>query len=56
MNKIQDYWNVLDWENNILYELGVCVFEDALAQTANSGVFFNRDLASGLLTSRVSEN
>lgn len=51
-----DHWNVLDWENNILYELGVCVFEDALAQTANSGVFFNRDLASGLLSSSLSEN
>lgn len=49
-----DYWNLLDWENNVLYELGVCVFEDALAQTANSGVFFNRDLASGLPSSRVS--
>jgi hypothetical protein len=56
MDKIQDHWNVLDWKNNILYELGVCVFEDALAQYSNSGVIFNRDLASGLLSSRVSEN
>ena len=56
MDKIQDHWNVLDWENIVLYELGVCVFEDALAQTANSGVFFNRDLASGLLSSSLSEN
>ena len=51
-----DYWNLMDWENNVLYELGVCMFEDALAQTANSGVFFNRDLAPGLLSSSFSEN
>jgi hypothetical protein len=56
MDKIQDYWNVLDWDNNILYELGACVFEDGLAQTANSGVFFNRDLALGLLCYGVPEN
>jgi aspartate oxidase len=49
-------WDVLDWENNVLYELGVCVFEDALAQTANSGVYFNRDLASALFSSSLSEN
>jgi L-aspartate oxidase len=51
-----DYWNLMDWENNVLYELGVCVFEDALAQNANSGVFFNRDLALGLLCYGVPEN
>ena len=38
------HWTIEDWENNILCQVGMMLFKDALAQTQNKGVFFNLDL------------
>lgn len=38
-----DQWTLEDWENNILCQVGILIFKDALAQTENKGVFFNLD-------------
>ena len=37
-------WTLEDWENNVLCQVGMMLFKDALAQTENKGVFFNLDL------------
>jgi L-aspartate oxidase len=37
-------WTIQDWENNVLCQVGIMLFKDALAQTENKGVFFNLDL------------
>jgi L-aspartate oxidase len=38
------HWTISDWENNVLCQVGIMLFKDALAQTENKGVFFNLDL------------
>ncbi len=38
------YWSLKEWENDLLYQVGILIFKDALAQTENKGVFFNLDL------------
>jgi L-aspartate oxidase len=38
------HWTLEDWENNVLCQVGMMLFKDALAQTENKGVFFNLDL------------
>jgi L-aspartate oxidase len=38
------HWTINDWENNVLCQVGMMLFKDALAQTENKGVFFNLDL------------
>jgi hypothetical protein len=38
------HWTIEDWENNTLCQVGILIFKDALAQTENTGVFFNQDL------------
>jgi L-aspartate oxidase len=38
------HWTIEDWENNVLCQVGMMLFEDAIAQTQNKGVFFNLDL------------
>jgi L-aspartate oxidase len=40
---ILSYWTLEDWENNVLCQVGMMLFKDALAQTQNKGVFFNLD-------------
>jgi L-aspartate oxidase len=37
-------WTLEDWENNVLFQVGMMLFKDALAQTENKGVYFNVDL------------
>ncbi|MEY4458958.1 MAG: hypothetical protein RIT38_163 [Bacteroidota bacterium] len=37
-------WTLEDWENNVMYTIGVAIFNDALVQKDNKGVFFNIDL------------
>jgi aspartate oxidase len=37
-------WTLEDWENNVLCQVGMMLFKDALSQTENKGVFFNIDL------------
>jgi L-aspartate oxidase len=37
-------WTLEDWENNVLCQVGMMLFKDALAQTENKGVYFNVDL------------
>jgi L-aspartate oxidase len=37
-------WTIQDWENNVLCQVGMLLFKDALVQTQNKGVFFNLDL------------
>lgn len=37
-------WTIQDWENNVLCQVGMMLFKDALTQTENKGVFFNVDL------------
>jgi L-aspartate oxidase len=37
-------WTLEDWENNVLCQVGMILFKDALSQTENKGVFFNVDL------------
>ena len=37
-------WTLEDWENNVLCQVGMMLFKDALSQTENKGVFFNVDL------------
>ena len=37
-------WTIQDWENNVLCQVGISIFKDALAQTENKGVYFNLDL------------
>ena len=37
------HWTLEDWENNVLCQVGMMLFKDALAQTQNKGVFFNLD-------------
>jgi L-aspartate oxidase len=36
-------WTIQDWENNVLCQVGILIFKDALAQTENKGVYFNVD-------------
>ena len=36
-------WTIQDWENNVLCQVGILIFKDALAQTENKGVYFNLD-------------
>jgi L-aspartate oxidase len=36
-------WTIQDWENNVLCQVGISIFRDALAQTENKGVYFNLD-------------
>ncbi len=36
-------WTINDWESNVLCQIGILIFKDALAQTENSGVFYNQD-------------
>jgi aspartate oxidase len=38
------HWTLEDWENNVLCQVGMMLFKDALAQTENKGVYFNLDL------------
>jgi L-aspartate oxidase len=38
------HWTIEDWENNVLCQVGMMLFKDALAKTQNKGVFFNLDL------------
>jgi L-aspartate oxidase len=38
------HWTIEDWENNVLCQVGMMLFKDALAQTENKGVYFNVDL------------
>lgn len=40
---VLNHWTVQDWENNLLCQVGICIFEDALTQTENKGVYFNLD-------------
>lgn len=40
---ILNKWTINDWENNVLCQIGILIFKDALAQTKNSGVFYNQD-------------
>lgn len=37
-------WSLKEWENDLLCQVGILIFKDALAQTENKGVFFNLDL------------
>jgi L-aspartate oxidase len=37
-------WTIQDWENDVLCQVGISIFKDALAQTENKGVYFNLDL------------
>lgn len=37
------HWSLKDWENDLLCQVGILIFKDALAQTENKGVFFNLD-------------
>ncbi len=37
-------WTLEDWENNAMFHIGIEIFNDALAQSTNRGVFFNLDL------------
>ena len=37
-------WTLEDWENNVLCQVGMMLFKDALSQIENKGVFFNVDL------------
>jgi L-aspartate oxidase len=37
-------WTLEDWENNVICQVGMMLFKDALSQTENKGVFFNVDL------------
>jgi L-aspartate oxidase len=37
-------WSLKDWENDLLCQVGILIFKDALAQTENKGVYFNLDL------------
>lgn len=37
-------WTIADWENNVMYAVGIAIFKDALLQKANKGVYFNVDL------------
>lgn len=41
-NKLNN-WTIEDWENNVLYHVGIMIFKDALAHTENKGVFYNQD-------------
>jgi aspartate oxidase len=43
-SNILTHWTIEDWENNVLCQVGMMLFKDALAQTQNKGVFFNLDL------------
>lgn len=38
------HWSLKDWENDLLCQVGILIFKDALAQTENKGVYFNLDL------------
>lgn len=40
---VLSHWTINDWENNVLCQVGMMLFKDALAQTENKGVFFNLD-------------
>lgn len=42
--KILKQWSLKDWENDLLCQVGILIFKDALAQTENKGVYFNLDL------------
>lgn len=37
-------WSLKDWENDLLCQVGILIFKNALAQTENKGVYFNLDL------------
>lgn len=37
-------WSLKEWENDLLCQVGILIFKDAMAQTENKGVFFNLDL------------
>jgi len=37
------HWSLKEWENDLLCQVGILIFKDALAQTENKGVFFNLD-------------
>jgi L-aspartate oxidase len=37
-------WSLKEWENDLLCQVGILIFKDALAQTENKGVYFNLDL------------
>ncbi|MCF8289591.1 MAG: FAD-dependent oxidoreductase [Chitinophagaceae bacterium] len=37
-------WSLKDWENDLLCQVGILIFKDALEQTENKGVYFNLDL------------
>lgn len=38
------HWSLKEWENDLLCQVGILIFKDALAQTENKGVYFNLDL------------
>lgn len=38
------HWSLNEWENDLLCQVGILIFKDALAQTENKGVYFNLDL------------
>ena len=40
---VLNHWTLHDWENNVLCQVGIFIFENALAQTENKGVYFNLD-------------
>ncbi len=41
---VLNHWSLKDWENDLLCQVGILIFKDALAQTENKGVYFNLDL------------
>lgn len=36
-------WTITDWENQVLYDVGIRIFKNALEQHSNKGVYFNLD-------------
>lgn len=38
-------WTITDWENQVLFDVSIRIFKDALKQYSNKGVYFNLDYA-----------
>jgi hypothetical protein len=41
---LNDDFEITDFESNCILEVAILLIKDALAQTANKGVFYNLDL------------
>ena len=41
---VLNQWSLKEWENDLLCQVGILIFKDALTQTENKGVYFNLDL------------